>query len=600
MAMSIFAGVNFNGGELGGAVIPPTAGNGTYTGEIRRNPATWIVEIWNGSTWVTPVSSGSLPAGTTDSMLKYDATTGVWENAPYLTYNGTRLRISNSGSTTQYAELFTASTMQIGMRLQSSTTKYVNINAAASFPLMEILGPTTTSNYAIKVGSTSVPTMFTVTNQGDIVGKSLRLSGLGTSSVGEFVGLDSSNNMTKLSQKAAQTALGLGNMMKGDVHTLLVSGDYPTPNTDGKHFATIDEAITYGVTNFINTCHTILVQAGEYSVGQSNSFARIHCLPGVKITNSEVVLLPGSSWTGHAEVSQETGSSFWLRPNNVLNTNPTIVEGTTIRVKNGCINSHIKCNYLQKYIGCIRSDYNTEIVQSFTSEIDCLVLGDMYMTRITDMDMNINSISIPPIIRDNYCQCEIQKGIIVCTQTATCDMWIGGATTDMLNASLNTKVTIRCNKRIGQIFTSAGKVAISGLSNYSWQTSLPFAYTTGEYTWLKLSGFTEDYLSAYSPYQVVNCASLVLDNMRMINRLAGGCIVTANFNQGNSDDGTKAYLSVSNCKLKSSVVELESFGITDALLCQDTLHGTSSGNSGFGEIVYNNGISVPSVYWENM
>lgn len=50
--------VRFSGSPISGFCPPATTTNGTFTGELRRNPATFALEIWDGDEWLSAVSNG--------------------------------------------------------------------------------------------------------------------------------------------------------------------------------------------------------------------------------------------------------------------------------------------------------------------------------------------------------------------------------------------------------------------------------------------------------------------------------------------------------------------------------------------------------------
>lgn len=528
-SVKFYNDIDANNNSLINAKLPRVSGNGSFVDEVRIDANGYVV-TWNGTMWVVPASSGSLPTGTANSMLKYNTTTGLWENAPYLTYNGTRLRTAYNGSSTAYAEIFSATSTQIGMRLQASTTKYINMNSASSNPLVEIIGPTTTDAYSLKVGNASAA-YFTVTNQGNVVANSLKLGGLLTETSGDIAVIDVNNKIARMTPATLANMLGVSNTLQFDARTVYVSSNsFNNPTTDNRNFSTFNEAITFIVAQGGTEQWNIIVYPDTYDESFTvPANVSVFCAGGVRFSDCIITLIQGARFLGYADIVNGGTAFIQVVATTLDESTITTVEGLTLAIHTVGVPLHIRCNTLTDLKATITNDYNniSPIVSKLDIKMECLDIIRIITTSVPFSQLNSYR-QLPYVENNLYCQCAWKDGVPECVQAARCLMsWAELLPSNYRTAELS-RITVRTNTRnpYSEFFISVGKVSVFGLEHENvietpanYITSATYGSEDVPRTQLNIHGFRENYSSLGTAYQVANEGTLVLDscNIRATN-----------------------------------------------------------------------------------
>ena len=109
-------GIDLEGNDINKAKFPRIERDGLFIDEVRSNPTTGLLEIWDGTQWLGYIENDSLPSGNANNFLNY--VNGAWVSTS---------RITNAENDTGSA--FTISSpnvSQIASRAGTSSS-YINL-----------------------------------------------------------------------------------------------------------------------------------------------------------------------------------------------------------------------------------------------------------------------------------------------------------------------------------------------------------------------------------------------------------------------------------------------------------------------------------------
>ena len=70
-------GIDLEGNDINKAKFPRIERDGLFIDEVRSNPTTGLLEIWDGTQWLGYIDTGTLPEGTVNQTLRHNGTEWV-------------------------------------------------------------------------------------------------------------------------------------------------------------------------------------------------------------------------------------------------------------------------------------------------------------------------------------------------------------------------------------------------------------------------------------------------------------------------------------------------------------------------------------------
>ena len=70
-------GIDLEGNDINKAKFPRIERDGLFIDEVRSNPTTGLLEIWDGTQWLGYIDNDSLPSGTVNQTLRHNGTEWV-------------------------------------------------------------------------------------------------------------------------------------------------------------------------------------------------------------------------------------------------------------------------------------------------------------------------------------------------------------------------------------------------------------------------------------------------------------------------------------------------------------------------------------------